>query len=70
MPVPAKNCGDRCILLKASRSNSLIIIPAITTSPMDAASHKCHFFILCECDFVCAMYANLHNLFCIVFDLH
>lgn len=44
---PAKNCGDRCILLRASRSNSLIIIPAITTSPIDAASHKCHVFILC-----------------------
>ena len=33
------------ILLNASTSNSLIIIPAITTSPMDAANHKCHFFI-------------------------
>ena len=45
-PTPRKNLGDRSILLKASTSNSRIIIPAMTTSPMEAATHKCHFFIL------------------------
>ena len=43
---PKKNPGDNSILLKASTSNSRIIIPAMTTNPMEAATHKCHFFIL------------------------
>ena len=45
-PTPRKNLGDNSILLKTSTSNSRIIIPAMTTKPMEAATHKCHFFIL------------------------